>query len=167
MAIGQGELGITPLQLANYCSAIANRGYFFTPHLVKNIENGSIAPHFQEKKLAGIDQMHFDPVIKGMEIGIGSGAFYAVPGIPICGKTGTAENPHGSDHSVFMAFAPKDNPQIAVSVYIENGVWGARYAAPIASLIIEQYLTDSISGNRAWLEKQMIEANLLNPFQPK
>lgn len=85
----------------------------------------------------------------------------------MCGKTGTAENPHGSDHSVFMAFAPKDNPKIAISVYIENGVWGARYAAPIASLVIEKYLNDTISGNRGWVEERMMEANLLNPNQPK
>jgi penicillin-binding protein 2 len=97
----------------------------------------------------------------------GTAAMSRIPGITMCGKTGTAQNPHGADHSVFMAFAPADHPKIAISVYVENGVWGARYAAPIASLMIEKYLTDSISSGRKWLEKRMLEANLLEPKKPK
>jgi penicillin-binding protein 2 len=170
LAIGQGELGITPLQLANYSAAIANRGFYYTPHIVKSIEDGEIDNRLKERNYVGISKEYFEPVIQGMEEAIGpygAAALTYIPGIAVCGKTGTAENPHGSDHSVFMAFAPKEDPKIAISVYIENGVWGARYAAPIASLIIEKYLTDSISYNRKWLEIRMAEANLLNPYQPK
>jgi len=87
--------------------------------------------------------------------------------VVMCGKTGTVQNNSGSDHSVFMAFAPKDDPKIAIAVYIENGVWGARYAAPIASLLVEKYLNDSIVPQRKWVEDRMVNANLLNPNQPK
>jgi penicillin-binding protein 2 len=170
LAIGQGELGLTPLQLANYCSALANRGYFFTPHVVKEIEDGTIPERLRTKNFTGISEEYFDLMAEGMEQAMspsGSAAMSGIPGIVMCGKTGTAENPHGSDHSVFMAFAPRDNPKIAISVYIENGVWGSRYAAPIASLVVEKYLTDSVSYHRKWLENTMMEANLLNPNQPK
>ncbi|NLB25926.1 MAG: penicillin-binding protein 2 [Bacteroidales bacterium] len=167
LAIGQGELGITPLQLANYAAVIANRGFYYTPHAVKFIEEGEINSSYRIRNDAGISKEYFEVAVKGMEGAVHSAALSYIPGITVCGKTGTAENPHGSDHSVFMAFAPKDNPAIAISVYVENGVWGARYAAPIASLIIEKYLNDSISNNRKWLEDRMIEANLLNSFQPK
>jgi penicillin-binding protein 2 len=170
LAIGQGELGITPLQLANYAATVANRGFYYTPHVVKSIEKGAIDNSYKIRNYVGISKEHFDPAVQGMEEAIGpygSAALSYIPGIAVCGKTGTAENPHGSDHSVFMAFAPKDDPLIAVSVYVENGVWGARYAAPIASLIIEKYLTGFISDNRKWLESRMIEANLLNPYQPR
>ncbi|MDD4143937.1 MAG: penicillin-binding transpeptidase domain-containing protein [Prolixibacteraceae bacterium] len=167
LAIGQGELGITPLQLANYAAAVANRGYYYPPHVIKSIDMGEIDNTFRIRKYVGISTEYFEPAVQGMEDAVRPGALSHIPGIAVCGKTGTAENPHGSDHSVFMAFAPKDDPMIAISVYIENGVWGARYAAPIASLIIEKYLTDSISDNRKWLESRMIEANLLNPYQPK
>jgi penicillin-binding protein 2 len=94
----------------------------------------------------------------------GTGAMSRIPGLAVCGKTGTAQNPHGADHSVFMAFAPKENPKIAISVYVESGIWGSTYAAPIASLIIEKYLNDSISTNRLWLESNMLKANLMNPL---
>jgi len=170
LAIGQGELGITPLQLANYCSFIANRGFFYPPHVVRDIEDNSIDAVFKNRVMTGFSEEYFEPVINGMEQAIrpgGTAGLSYIPGTSVCGKTGTAENPHGSDHSIFMAFAPKDNPEIAVSVYIENGVWGARYAAPIASLIIEKYLNDSIANNRIWLEQNMLNANLLNPDQPK
>ncbi len=170
LAIGQGELGLTPLQLANYCAAVANRGYYYIPHAVKEIENEHIDSRFSVKKETGISSEYFEPVINGMQMVVeNTNAAYMIriPGITMCGKTGTAENPHGSDHSVFMAFAPKDKPEIAISVYVENGVWGARYAAPIASLLVEKYLTDSIAPNRKWVETRMIEANLLNPNQPK
>ncbi len=170
LAIGQGELGVTPLQLANYCAAVANRGFYHIPHAVKEIENGEIDSRFKKRNSTGIDAEYFEPVIEGMQMVVentNAATLVRIPGITMCGKTGTAENPHGSDHSVFMAFAPKDNPKIAISVYVENGVWGARYAAPIASLLVEKYLTDSISNGRKWVEKRMIDANLLNPNQPK
>lgn len=170
MAIGQGELGITPLQMANFTAAIANRGYFYTPHIIKEIADAKIDQRFREKNLTGISAEHFEPVIHGMQMSVdlsASGALIKVPDVVMCGKTGTVQNNHGSDHSVFMAFAPKDDPQIAIAVYIENGVWGARYAAPIASLLVEKYLNDSIAPSRKWVETRMLDANLLNPNQPK
>jgi len=168
LAIGQGELGLTPLQLANFVAIIANRGYYFIPHVVKAIEDNSVDNKYKTRIPVNINEEYFEPVIEGMEQAMrpgGSGAMSYIPGIAVCGKTGTAENPHGSDHSIFMAFAPRENPEIAISVYIENGVWGSRYAAPIASMVIEKYLTDSISWNRKWLEEIMLKANLLNPDQ--
>ena len=170
MSIGQGELGVTPVQLANYTAAIANRGHYYTPHVIKSIENSQIDKQYREPNNTGISEEHFEPIILGMQRSVefsSSGALIRVPGVVMCGKTGTVQNNHGSDHSVFMAFAPKDDPKIAISVYIENGVWGARYAAPIASLLVEKYLNDSISPGRKWVETRMINANLLNPNQPK
>lgn len=170
LAIGQGELGVTPVQLANYCAAIANRGYYFTPHVVKEIEDSEIPNRLKTKNFAGISEEYFEPVIEGMQRAVeqtNTAYLSRIPEIAMCGKTGTAENPHGSDHSVFMAFAPRENPQIAISVYIESGVWGARFAAPIASLLVEKYLNDSISSQRMWIETRMLDANLLNSIQPK
>jgi penicillin-binding protein 2 len=170
LAIGQGELGVTPVQLANYCAAIANRGYYFTPHVVKEIEDSEIPNRLKTKNFAGISEEYFEPVIEGMQRAVeqtNTAYLSRIPEIAMCGKTGTAENPHGSDHSVFMAFAPRENPQIAISVYIESGVWGARFAAPIASLLVEKYLNDSISSQRKWIETRMLDANLLNSIQPK
>lgn len=170
LAIGQGELGVTPLQLANYCSAVANRGYYYPPHVVREIKDGRLDRELKTKIEVGIAEEHFEPVIEGMQQAVeqtNTAYLSRIPDITMCGKTGTAENPHGSDHSVFMAFAPRENPQIAISVYVENGVWGTRYAAPIASLLVEKYLNDTIADNRKWVETRMIEANLLNPNQPK
>jgi len=148
MAIGQGEVGTTPLQMANVCAAIANRGYYYIPHVVKKInENDSIEKRFYQKQIINIDSKNFEPVIDGMEMVVkaGTGVSAFIPNITICGKTGTAENPHGPDHSIFLAFAPKENPKIAIVVFVENAGFGSTYAAPIASLMIEKYLTDSIT----------------------
>lgn len=172
MSIGQGELLITPFQLANLAATIANRGYFITPHLVKSVWSSKDDPQdieFESHETS-ISPEHFDVVIDGMQAVVEeSGVRYysKLDSITICGKTGTVQNPHGSDHSVFIAFAPKENPKIAISVYVENGVWGSRYAAPIASLIIEKYLNDSIAPRRISVEERMRDANLLNPIQPK
>lgn len=168
LAIGQGELGTTPLQMANMVSVIANRGYYFTPHLVKSIQGReSIEPRFKVPHYSTIDSVWFSYVVEGMDMAVngppGSGStgrIAAIPGITVCGKTGTSQNPHGNDHSVFVAFAPKHNPQIAIAVYVENAGFGATWAAPIASLMIEKYLTGNIS--RPWLEEKMLESNLLN-----
>lgn len=168
LSIGQGELGITPLQLANNAALIANRGYYFIPHIVKEIEGLNLPEKFKVPVESGIARRHFEPVVNGMErvmLPGGTGAMSMIPGISVCGKTGTSQNPHGANHSVFMAFAPKDNPRIAISVYIENGLQGATYAAPIASLVIEKYLNDSISVQRKWLETSMMNTNLLNPLK--
>lgn len=166
LSIGQGEIGITPFQLANYASVIANRGFYIIPHVVREIEGKEIPAKYTEHIDCGIDRMYFAPVINGMEKAMqpgGTAGRSVIPDIAACGKTGTAQNPHGADHSVFMAFAPKDNPRIAISVYVENGIWGATYAAPIASLIIEKYLNDTISEQRKWLESSMLNANLMDP----
>jgi penicillin-binding protein 2 len=167
LAIGQGELLITPLQMANMSACIANKGYFITPHVVKHIEGLDTIEHrFYMKHRIDIDTANFGLVVEGMNLAVNGGpgrtaGIAQIPGILVCGKTGTAQNPHGKDHSVFVAFAPKNNPKIAISVYVEHGEWGASYAAPIASLMIEKYLTDSISGNRKWMETRILNTNLL------
>ncbi|MDR2894693.1 MAG: penicillin-binding protein 2, partial [Alistipes sp.] len=149
LAIGQGELGCSPLQIANFAATIANRGHYFIPHVIKKIEGVDMDARFSEPHNADIDASHFDPIVEGMfraanePGGTVFGAGY-VAGLDICGKTGTAENPHGRDHSIFMGFAPRDNPRIAICVYIENGGFGATNAVPIGSLVMEQYLTDTI-----------------------
>jgi len=168
LSIGQGELGITPLQLANNAALIANRGHYYIPHIVREIEGKKIPEKFTVPVESGIAGSHFEPIINGMEkvmLPGGTASMSMIPGISVCGKTGTSQNPHGANHSVFMAFAPKENPRIAVSVYIENGLQGATYAAPIASLVIEKYLNDTISAQRQWLETSMRNANLLNPLK--
>jgi penicillin-binding protein 2 len=164
LAIGQGEISTTPLQMANMTAAIANRGYYYTPHIVKGIgEAGTIDPKFKEKNYIDIDSENFEKIILGME-GAVSGVpgatarVAAIPGIVVCGKTGTAQNPHGDDHSVFVAFAPKDNPKIAIAVFVENAGFGATYAAPVASLMIEKYLTGNVSDKSK--EKRMLDLNL-------
>lgn len=169
LAIGQGELGATPLQMANVSSIVANRGYYYTPHLIKKIENETLPQDFTIKNYSKISPEIFEPIINGMEQVVkgNMASMVSVPGVVMCGKTGTVQNNQGSDHSVFTAFAPKDDPKIAIFVYVENGVWGARYAAPIAGLLVEKYLNDTISSGKKWVEQRMIDANLLNPFQPK
>jgi len=164
LGIGQGELGITPLQMANYVAIIANRGYYYIPHSVKEIQGEPLDKKYRERHFVAIDTSNFGPVIEGMRgavngPGSGTALIAALPNITICGKTGTAQNPHGNDHSIFIAFAPMDHPKIALSVYVENGGFGATYAAPIASLMIEKYLTDTIT--RPWLEEHLLNANLL------
>ncbi len=150
LSIGQGELGCTPLQMANLAAILANRGYYYTPHIVRHIDGrDSVDSRFYDRHYTKVESRHFDHIVKGMYDAVhadgGTGRRAYVPGLDICGKTGTAQNPHGEDHSTFLCFAPMDNPRIAVSVYVENGGFGGTIAAPIASLIVEQYLTDSIS----------------------
>ncbi len=167
LAIGQGELLITPLQMANMAATIANRGYYIIPHVVKEIEGiDTIESRFYKKHMIRVDTANFGLVVQGMEMAVNGGPgstarIAQLPEIVVCGKTGTAQNPHGKDHSVFVAFAPKNNPKIAISVYVEHGEWGASYAAPIASLMIEKYLNDSISPGRKWVEDRMLNGNLL------
>jgi penicillin-binding protein 2 len=174
MAIGQGEIGCTPLHLANLCATIANRGHYYIPHIVKDSEGVEIDPKYHEKNYTLVDTVHFHKIINGMykavnsEFGSGATAsIAAVPGLEICGKTGTAQNPHGDDHSVFACFAPRENPKIAVVAYIENGGFGASYAAPIASLLTEMYLNHEISPVRKDLEHRMISANLMHKVRAK
>ncbi|MCG8307327.1 MAG: penicillin-binding protein 2 [Cytophagales bacterium] len=155
ISIGQGEILTSPLQMANYSAAIANRGYFYTPHIIKEIgASGKPKEEYLKKHLLGIDTAHFRSVIDAMDAVVnapgGTGFRAAIPGITVCGKTGTSQNPHGEDHSVFIAFAPKENPKIAISVYVQNAGQGARAAASIAGLMIEKYLTKEIK--KIWIE---------------
>jgi penicillin-binding protein 2 len=164
LAIGQGELGITPLQMANATAVVANRGYYVTPHVVKKIDGKpNPNPEYNKKHWASVDTPYYGVVINGMQdvIERGTGRVAMIPGIEICGKTGTAQNPHGKDHSVFFAFAPKDNPKIAIAVFVENAGFGATWAAPIASLMIEQYLTGK-HDTRKYLLERMLKGNLVH-----
>lgn len=168
LAIGQGELLATPLQMANIECTIANRGFYYRPHLIKAIgDKDVIKPEFKEKINAGIDSVYYEPVINGMQAVVerGTAAASRIPGIVMCGKTGTAQNPHGENHSVFVAFAPRDHPKIAIAVVVENAGQGASWAAPIASFIIEKYLKDSITRRPSGINpKKYMEANLLPPL---
>ena len=174
LSIGQGEIGCTPLHLANLCATLANRGHYYTPHIIKDSEHVSIDERFKQKNYTMVDTTHFRKVIGGMyravNSGYGSGgtaSVAAVNGLDICGKTGTAQNPHGDDHSVFICFAPKDNPKIAVAAYVENGGFGATWAAPIASLLTEMYLTGEIRQERKALEERVLNGNLLHKVKKK
>ena len=148
LSIGQDALGCTPLQLANLACIIANRGYYYIPHIVKRVEGqDSLDRRFYERHYTKVDPRHFEPIVEGMWRGVnvgGTSTMARLEGWDVCGKTGTAENPRGRDHSTFLSFAPKDNPRIAISVYVENGGFGASAALPIASLLEEYYLTDTI-----------------------
>ena len=159
LSIGQAQMGTTVLQMANFAALIANGGYFYTPRLLKQV-NGrdTIPPHFAERNFTNVDTAHFKAIKDGMywaTSGPGGTAHRAaVPGIAVAGKTGTSQNPHGIGHSTFIAFAPKDDPKIAVAVYVENAGWGGTWAAPIASLMMEKYLTGEVT--RAWEEQRML-----------
>ena len=170
-AIDQGEILVTPMQLANFTAAVANRGFYYKPHFVKKI--GQTPTQFNDsKRITTIDSIHFGPIIEGMHLTItnGTARIANVEAIDICGKSGTVENfilLHGkktqlTDHSVFIAFAPKDDPKVAIAVYVENGYWSARWAAPIASLMIEKYLTGQIQ--RKNLENRMLEGSLVAEY---
>lgn len=166
LAIGQGEILTTPVQLASATAVIANRGFYYTPHIVKAIkEDGKIIKTKVEKHTVDIDRKYFDQVVLGMEDVVLAGTARTVydERIQMCGKTGTAQNPHGKDHSLFISFAPKDDPVIVIAVVVENAGFGSTYAAPIASLMTEKYMFDSIATNRQHIEKRIIEANLISP----
>lgn len=169
ISIGQGEIGVTPLQIANMCATVANRGYYYIPHIVKDSDSLRIDDKFREKQYTMVDTTNFKKVIKGMwkavNSGFGSGgtaSIAAVEGLDICGKTGTAQNPRGADNSVFICFAPMDNPKIAVAAYVENAGFGATWSAPIASLLVEKYLTGQISDERKPLEERMLNGDLMS-----
>jgi len=166
MAIGQGEVETTPLQMANMTAAIANRGYYFTPHIVKSIgTDGNPDQKYLTKHTIAIDSANFESIVTGMEEAVNGSAgatarVAAIKDIIVCGKTGTAQNSQGKkDHSVFIAFAPKDDPKIAIAVYVENAGFGATYAAPVASLMIEKYLNGEVTNK--YSEQRMLELNLI------
>ncbi len=165
LSIGQGELGITPLQMANVMAIVANRGHYFKPHLIQAIgEKKVIKSEYTKRNDAGIDAKYFDVVIQGMSQVVnspgGTAIYSKINGIEMCGKTGTVQNPHGADHSVFVAFAPRDNPKIAIAVVVENAGFGSTWSAPIASLMVEKYISRSISRPKAYVDR-LLEANLL------
>ena len=170
-SIGQGEILTTPIQMANFTAAIANRGFYITPHFIKSINGDKKTKKF-EKKRTTIDSIYFEPVIDGMEkvIQNGTAKIARIKGIEVCGKTGTIENfirlngkkTQLTDHSMFIAFAPKDNPKIALAVFVENGYWGSRWAAPIASLMIEKYINKNIK--KKWLENRMLNGGLNDEY---
>lgn len=171
-SIGQGEVETTPIQLANMMAAVANRGHYYTPHIIKKIKGDKIDKKFVTRHNTTVDPKHFEPVIEGLAdvYRIGTASGLGIEGIEICGKTGTAENftkINGKrvklqDHSIFVAFAPKDNPKIAIAVFVENGYWGRRWAGPITTLMIEKYLRGKIS--RTDLEKRMLEGSLQSEY---
>lgn len=171
-SIGQGEILTTPIQMANFTVAIANRGYFIRPHFTK-LNNETMSDSLYSKNYTLIKKRHFETVIEGMHqvVEKGTAKVAKIPGIEVCGKTGTAENfinlegkkTQLTDHSIFVAFAPKENPKIALAVFIENGYWGSRWAAPIASLIIEKYLNGKVK--RKWLENRMLNGSLISEYK--
>lgn len=165
LSIGQGELLCTPLQMANVSATIANRGFFITPHIIKSVESpdGKVEDLHFERHETGIDSSYYNLSVEGLRqvVTIGTGRNAYIDSVTIVGKTGTIQNSSGDDHSAFIAFAPMDNPKIAIYVYVERGVWGSRYAAPIASLMIEKYLKGHISVRKRYIEKKMKEAVLL------
>ena len=175
-AIGQGEVEATPIQLANMVAAIGNRGYYYTPHIIKHIQGDTIPLKYRTPKYTTIDKQHFEPAVQGMFDVFNKGTAVAlkVKDIEICGKTGTAENfmkingkkKQLTDHSIFVAFAPKDNPKIALAVFVENGYWGSRFAGRIASLMIEKYIKNTITRTdlEDWILKHSLENEYSKPY---
>jgi penicillin-binding protein 2 len=163
IAIGQGEVLATPLQIANLSATIANRGWFITPHVVKEIQDTVIASDYTEKRYPTISSKYYEEIAEGMRMAVTGGTcrLANLESIEVCGKTGTAQNPHGRDHSAFMGFAPYHNPKIAVCVYVQNAGFGATFGVPIGSLVIEKYLTGQIAPERKHIEQRMLESNTI------
>lgn len=169
LSIGQGEILITPIQMANVISAIANRGYYYTPHCIRKVDDKPAIPQkFREKHKIKIDRQHFEAVVEGMAMTLinGTAARTGIEGIEICGKTGTVQNPHGKNHAVFMCFAPKDNPKIAIACIVENAGYGATWAAPVANLLIEKYINKDTVSSKPEMEKRLFEAYILPKPKP-
>ena len=162
VSIGQGEVLATPLQIANLGAMIANRGWFITPHVVKQIQDTVMPPQYLERRYPTVDQKWFEPIAEGMRMAVTGGTCRKanLPDIAVAGKTGTAQNPHGNDHSAFMGFAPYENPRIAIAVYVENGGWGADYGVPIGSLVMEKYLKGEIAPDRKYMEEHMLNSTI-------
>lgn len=164
LGIGQGEIQMTTLQMANLASILANRGHYKVPHVIKRYEGGeAIDSQYLTKNVVSIDEKNFEPVIDGMErvMKTGTGRFSQIRGVSVCGKTGTSQNPFGADHSVFFAFAPKEEPQIAIAVYVENAGGGGAVAAPIGSLMLEKYIRREIPRSKKYLEEYVKGINLI------
>lgn len=157
IAIGQGEVSATPLQICNLAATIANRGYFITPHVVKEVQDTPLDTLYTNKRYPTIDSKYYDIVAEGMRNAVLGGTCWraAIPGIEVCGKTGTAENPHGKDHSAFIGFAPYKDPKVAICVYVQNGGFGAAFGVPIGKLMMELYLKGEIAPEDKVLEEQI------------
>ncbi|MBQ0057632.1 MAG: penicillin-binding protein 2 [Bacteroidales bacterium] len=167
ISIGQGEILATPLQIANLAATIANRGYYYIPHVIKHIAGYEQIPDtFLQPHRTMVDSVNYEWVVQGMRQAAVNGTVWRAgnmdaEGIELCGKTGTAQNPHGKDHSVFMGFAPMDDPKIAVCCFVENGGFGAVYGVPIGTLVIEKYINGEISDRRKWQEQNMLNASTM------
>ena len=166
IAIGQGEVNLTPLQIANLGATIANRGYFYTPHVVKEIQDEALDTLYTRPRYTMVDREYYDVVVQGMRAAVTGGTCRGANDTwyEVCGKTGTAQNPHGQDHSVFMGFAPKDDPQIAICVYVENGHYGATFGVPIGALMMEQYLRGSLCEASELRAQQFETTHLYKPY---
>ncbi|MBR4118553.1 MAG: penicillin-binding protein 2 [Bacteroidales bacterium] len=163
VSIGQGEVLATPLQIANLSATIANRGYYYTPHVVKQIQDSEIDSIYTKRHTTMVESKYYEDIVEGMRMAVTDGTcrIGEIEGVDVCGKTGTAQNPHGRDHSAFMGFAPKNNPKIAIAVYVENAGFGATYAVPIGSLMMEKFLNDTIATDRKPLEERMANSNTI------
>ena len=172
IAIGQGEIELSPIQICNLAATIANRGYFYTPHIVKKIKDTPLDTLYTKPRYTGIDPKHYKPIVEGMRIAVTGGPYGStcrrtdIPDIAVCGKTGTAQNV-GKDHSIFMGFAPMDEPKVAIMVFVENGGYGSEYAVPIGRLMIQKYLKGEIPEEDKWLETSMKKAVVLKSVLPK
>lgn len=164
IAIGQGEILTTPLQLANFSALVANRGHYYVPHVVKNLKDKPLDKTYTTRQETGIPREFFEITVSGMAHAVTGGTCWGInlePEIEVCGKTGTTENPHGDDHSLFIGFAPKDNPQVAMAVIVENGRFGATTAVPIGRLMMQKFFKDSIPESDKWLEQRIVNTNIL------
>ena len=167
IAIGQGEILATPLQICNLAATVANRGYYITPHVVKEIQDTPLDTLYSKRHYTSVDTHYYSYIAEGMR-GAVTGTAYggtcrgaALPDIEVCGKTGTAENPHGKDHSIFMGFAPYQNAKVAIAVFVENAGFGATYAVPIGKLMLEKYLKGEISEANKATEEYIMNAVIL------
>ncbi len=170
LSIGQGEIEITPIQMANIMAIVANRGFYYRPHLIKAIgEQQIVKPEFTEKIYAGVESKYYEPVIEGLSQVVnmpgGTANSIKINGIEMCGKTGTVQNPHGNNHAVFFAFAPRENPKIAIAVFVENAGYGGVVAGPIASMIVEKYLRDTVTLPQ-YLQDRIFNTDYLNRRSP-
>jgi penicillin-binding protein 2 len=163
VAIGQGEVLATPLQICNMSAEIANRGYFYTPHITSKIQDYELDTLYTKRHYTTVEKQYYEPIAEGMRNAVIAGTCrgVALPDIAVCGKTGTAQNPHGKDHSIFMGFAPFENPKVAISVLVENAGFGATYAVPIAKLMLQKYFTGEISPDNKYLEERIAQTILL------
>ncbi|GHT61311.1 penicillin-binding protein 2 [Bacteroidia bacterium] len=168
IAIGQGEIEETPLQICNLATTISNRGYYYAPHVVKKIKDAALDSIYTHRKYTDISAENYETIVAGMRKAVTNGTCYGanLPNIEVCGKTGTSQN-KGKDHSIFMAFAPKDDPKVAISILVENGGFGATYAVPMGRLMIEKYLNGQISESDKWIEDRLKNAVILRNVLPK